>query len=90
MKHLPEKKVRDWKQERKRHFYRFLFSLQCLTRQTGPVRKTSKWLFLSTCPSVKPAALFSPQTQARDNRIVALRSVTAEIMQMPSPLPNQL
>ena len=47
MKHLPEKKVRDWKQERKRHFYRFLFSLQYLTRQTGSVRKTSKWMALS-------------------------------------------
>jgi hypothetical protein len=47
MKHLPEKKVRDWKQERKRRFYRFLFSLQYLTRQTGSVRKTSKWMALS-------------------------------------------
>ncbi len=47
MKHLPEKKVRDWKQERKRRFYRFLFSLQCLTRQTGPVRQTSKLMYLS-------------------------------------------
>jgi len=45
---------------------------------------------LPNCPSVKLAALFSPQAQTRDNHVMALRSMTAEIMQMPSPLPNQL
>ncbi|MDP6792705.1 MAG: hypothetical protein QF660_01500, partial [Anaerolineales bacterium] len=60
MKYWPEKKVRDWKQERKRRLYRFLFSLQCLTYQTGPSQtKRANGCYSPHLPVGKICPLFS-------------------------------